>query len=47
MSTAPVKAALPAIPEPFRTRDAVIFSVIGLTIFTVMFAFMFSLSNMQ
>jgi hypothetical protein len=25
----------------------VIFSVIGLTIFTVMFAFMFSLSNMQ
>jgi hypothetical protein len=46
MTTAPVKVALPVIPERFRARDVVIFSVIGLTLFTAMFAFMFSLSNM-
>ena len=39
-------SSVPAIPEPFTTRDVVLFSVIGLVIFWVLFGFMFSLSTM-
>lgn len=36
----------PAIPEPWRWRDTIQFTVWGLLLFTVLFAFMFSLGNM-
>ena len=37
---------LPTIPEPWRMRDTLLFSGWGLLLFTVLFAFMFSLGNM-
>ncbi len=37
---------LPAIPEPWTLRDTVLFSVIGLVLFNLLFACMFSLGNM-
>ncbi len=41
-----IRPGLPAIPEPFTLRDALVIIVPGLVIFTAIFAFMFSLSNM-
>ncbi|HEX5280689.1 MAG TPA: hypothetical protein VFW28_11485 [Micropepsaceae bacterium] len=35
-----------AIPEPFTVRDALVFTVPGLVLFSVLFAFFFSLSSM-
>ena len=50
MTTVPVnlhrELETPAIPEPFTVGDALKFSIVGLVIFTTLFAFMFSLSNM-
>ena len=34
------------ITEPFTIRDVLVFSITGLVLFSAMFAFMFSLSNM-
>jgi hypothetical protein len=39
-------ANLPEIPEPWTTRDTLLFSGIGLALFVAMFAFYFSLSSM-
>lgn len=36
----------PAIPEPWRWRDTLWFTVWGLLLFSVLFGFMFSLGNM-
>lgn len=33
-------------PEPFTVKDVLVFSVPALVLFSVMFAFFFSLSNM-
>ena len=38
--------ALPAIPEPWRWRDTMWFTVVGLVMFSALFAFMFALGNM-
>jgi hypothetical protein len=35
-----------ANPEPFTVRDVVVFTIPGLVLFTVLFAFFFSLSSM-
>ncbi len=37
---------LPEIPEPWTWRDTLWFTVWGLVMFSVLFAFMFSLGNM-
>ena len=37
---------LPAIPEPWRWRDTLLFTFWGLLLFSVLFAFMFALGNM-
>jgi hypothetical protein len=37
---------VPAIPEPWRWRDTLLFTVWGLVIFSVLFAFMFGLGDM-
>ena len=34
------------IPEPFTLRDVLVFVIPGLVLFSAVFAFMFSLSNM-
>lgn len=36
----------PAIPEPWRWRDTLLFTFWGLVIFSVLFAFMFALGDM-
>ena len=53
MTTVPVdlhrdlnKQELPAIPEPWTLRDTLRFAVVGLVLFSVLFAFMFSLGDM-
>jgi hypothetical protein len=33
-------------PEPFTVRDVLVFVIPGLVLFSAVFAFMFSLSNM-
>jgi len=33
-------------PEPFTVRDVLVFTIPGLLLFSAMFAFFFSLSNM-
>lgn len=37
---------VPAIPESWRLRDTLLFTVWGLVLFSVLFAFMFALGNM-
>ncbi len=50
MTTVPVdlhrETATPPIPEPWTIGDTLKFSITGLVLFVVLFAFMFSLSNM-
>lgn len=36
----------PAIPEPWRVRDTLVFCATGLVLFSALFAFIFSLGNM-
>lgn len=33
-------------PEPFTVRDVLVFSIPGLVLFSILFAFFFSLGNM-
>lgn len=37
---------MPAIPEPWTWRDTLWFTVVGLVMFSALFAFMFSLGDM-
>jgi hypothetical protein len=47
MATTPNKqSGAITIPEPFTLRDVLVFSIPGLIIFWVLFAFYFSLSSM-
>ncbi|MDE2476747.1 MAG: hypothetical protein KGO48_16960 [Alphaproteobacteria bacterium] len=47
MTNRPVELhKMAAIPEPWRWRDTLWFTVWGLVLFSVLFGFMFSLGNM-
>jgi hypothetical protein len=40
------QSVVTTIPEPFTLRDVLVFVIPGLVLFSAIFAFMFSLSNM-